>query len=195
MKNKHMKHFNKKLTFGLLSILLSLNAFAQTANNDEAFPDSWLGTYNGQMYMLKPGVGITDSVSVKLELLSTDMPKQWVYRMTYKGNKKYGKIIKDYLIVKPDSLAEGTYLLDEKDGIIIEQTLIGNTFYSNFSVGNSYLNSIMRKTGDIIHFEIFQSNVKESLITKNRANEGQIVFEVKSYPIFTTQKAKLLKEK
>ena len=90
--------------------------------------------------------------------------------------------------MKPDSLAAGTYLLDEKDGIIIQQTLIGNTFYSNFSVGDTYLNSIMGKTGDQIYFEIFQSAIKESLITKNRAKEGQLVFVVKSYPTFTTQK-------
>jgi len=179
----------------VLLILFSISAYTQTTSMDESFPGSWLGTYKGQMYMFKPGYGIADSVSVKLELLPTDISNQWVYRMTYFGNKKYGKIIKDYLIVKPDSLAAGTYLLDEKDGIIIQQTLIGNTFYSNFSVGDTYLNSIMSKTGDQIYFEIFQSTIKESLITKNRAEEGQIVFVVKSYPTFTTQKVKLIKEK
>jgi len=176
-------------------MLFSNNAYTQTTSTDENFPGDWLGTYKGQMYMFKPGKGITDSVDVKFELLATNISNQWVYRMTYMNNKKYGKVIKDYLIVKPDSLKAGTYLLDEKDGIIIQQTLIGNTFYSNFSVGNNYLNSIMRKTGDVIYFEIFQSKLKESLNTKNRAKEGQIVFEVKSYPPFSTQKVRLIKEK
>ncbi len=53
----------------------------------------------------------------------------------------------------------------------------------------------MSKTGDQIYFEIFQSSIKESLITKNRAKEGQHVFVVKSYPTFTTQKIRLIKEK
>ena len=53
----------------------------------------------------------------------------------------------------------------------------------------------MRKTDDLIHFEIFQSNIKESLLTKNKAKEGETVFVVKSYPTFTTQKVKLMRTK
>ncbi len=44
-----MKYFNKKLISGLVSILLSLNAFGQTVDNGDVFPGSWLGTYKGQM--------------------------------------------------------------------------------------------------------------------------------------------------
>ena len=77
------------LVFSLLLTLLSVNAYTQTTNNEESFLDSWLGTYRGQMYMFKPGKGITDSVAVKLELLSTEISNQWVYLMTYTNIAKY----------------------------------------------------------------------------------------------------------
>ncbi|MEN8119299.1 MAG: hypothetical protein ABFS35_03090 [Bacteroidota bacterium] len=184
---------SKMKMFSILFMLISINAYSQTTATDEHFPDDWLGTYKGKMYIIKQGKGIIDSADVKLELLATNISSQWVYRMTY-NNSRYREIIKDYLLVKPDSVVTGSYLLDEKDGIIIQQTLLGNTFYSSFTVAGDYINSIMRKTGNVIEFEVFSARKKESLSTKNRAKEGQIVFEVKSYPPFTTQRVRLIKE-
>jgi len=177
--------------FSILLMFFSVNAYAQTIIADESFPGDWPGTYKGKMYIFKQGKGITDSVDVKFELLA-DSTNRWVYRMTY-NSPKYREIIKDYLLVKPDSLKAGTYLLDEKDGIIIQQTLLGNTFYSSFTVAGNYMNSIMRKTGNVIDFEVISSIKKESLSTKNKAKEGQIVFEVKSFPPFATQRVSLMR--
>ncbi len=175
-------------------MLISINSYTQTTIADESFPGGWLGTYKGKMYIIKQEKGIVDSVNVKFELLATRFSNQWAYRMTY-NSAKYPEIIKDYLLVKPDSAATGTYMLDEKDGIIIQQTLLDNTFYSSFSVAGDYLHSTTRKIANVIEFEVLSSRRKESLTTKNKAKKGQVVFEVKSYPPFTTQKAKLIKIK
>lgn len=181
-----------KVLSGIISILISINAYTQTTISDDIFPEDWLGTYKGKMYIMKQGKGITDSLDIVFELLPDDT-NRWIYRMTYKGTK-YAEIIKDYYLIKPDSLAEGSFLLNEKDGIIIAQTLIGNTFYSNFTVAGNFLSSTMRKTGNLIEFEVLSSKKKESLTTKNKAKPGQIVFEVKSYPPYATQRAVLKKE-
>ena len=190
--NLQASFYFKLLIIGIILLSLSVNFYAQSTINEGGFPGDWPGTYKGKIYIIKQGKGITDSLDLKFELLP-DSVNRWIYRMSYKGTK-YGEIIKDYYLVKPDSLAAGIFLLDEKDGIIIEQTLLGNTFYSSFTVAGNYLSSIMRKTDDLIEFEVFSSKSKESISTKNQAKPGQIVFEVKSFPPYTTQKAILKKE-
>jgi hypothetical protein len=112
--------------------------------------------------------------------------------MTYK-NLRFGEVIKDYYLIKPDSLPENSFLLDEKDGILILQNYMDNCLYSSFSVAGNYINSTMRKEKNTIYFEVFSSMTKERLKTQNKAKKGQTVFIVRSFPPFTTQKAKFKK--
>lgn len=182
----------KLLLIGVLMFVLSENSFSQSTKNEDSFPGDWLGTYKGKMYIINRKKGLVDSLDLKFDLLP-DSINRWIYRMTYKG-EKFREIIKDYYLLKPDSLDAGSYLLDEKDGIIIEQTLLANTFYSNFSVAGNYLSSSLRKIGNTIYFEVISAKKKEHLSTKNEAKPGQIVFEVKSFPPNATQKAILKKE-
>jgi len=178
-----------KKNFILFVILLNTVLLSAQEN----FPVSWIGTYKGTMYIYKQAEGLKDSLDVELEILP-DSVNRWIYRMTYKS-LRFGEVIKDYFIVKPDSLAANIFLLDEKDGIYILQTYMDNCLYSSFSVAGNYLNSIIRKSDDTIYFEIFSSSTKESLKSQNEAKKGQVVFIVRSFPPFTTQKAILRKVK
>jgi len=183
MINKVMKIRVLVICFLLFGGLLS--AFGQSSNR-ENFPDSWLGTYKGDMYILRANSDKIDTVDVIFEFLTTKHDKRWTYRMTYKS-QKYGDIVKDYELIKPDSLSKNVYLLDEKDGIFIEDVLMGNTLYSAFSVAGSRLVSILRKEGNELFLEIFSSRDKSSLTSKNKAEKSENVFEVKSFAPFTTQ--------
>lgn len=170
----------------LLMLLLQYNgSFGQSGKADK-FPDSWLGTYQGDMHILRAHSTKIDTVDVIFEFLATNHEKRWTYRMTYKS-PKYGDIIKDYELIKPESLAKNIYLLDEKDGVLIEDVLMGNALYSAFSVAGSRLVSILRKEGDELFLEIFSSKAKSTLSSKNKSDKPEDVFEVKSYAPFTTQ--------
>jgi hypothetical protein len=113
--------------------------FAQNHSDKNSFPLSWLGTYKGKMVILSAERGFIDTIDVEFLFLETEIKNRWTYKMTYK-NKKSGNTVKDYELVKPDSLPKSSYLLDEKDGILIQNTLIGNTLYSNFSVSGYLIN-------------------------------------------------------
>ena len=158
------------------------------------FPESWLGTYKGDMHILRANSEKIDTVDVIFEFLATKHAKKWTYRMTYKS-AKYGDIVKDYELIKPDSLAKNIYLLDEKDGIYIEDVLIGNCLYSVFSVAGNRLSSVLRKEGDELFFEIFSSKDESTLVSKNKAEKPENVFEVKSFMPYTTQFARFKKVK
>ncbi|NJO88773.1 MAG: hypothetical protein HC831_07300 [Chloroflexia bacterium] len=66
------------------------------------FPDSWLGIYDGNMYIVRTNSERIDTVNVVFEFLTTNQTKRWTYRMTYKS-PKYGDIVKDYELIKPDT--------------------------------------------------------------------------------------------
>ncbi len=175
-----------KSLFILICILFCINAFAQTIDSKHVFPDSWLGNYQGKMYIVSAANGILDSLNVEFEFFESGIKNRWKYRMTYHSAKQ-GEIVKDYELIKPDSLAKNTYLIDEKDGILIQNTLIGNTLYSNFIVSGSLLCSILRKENNDLFFEIFTSKDQYTLSTQSVATGTEDSFIVDSCPPYTTQ--------
>lgn len=174
-------------------LVFIFNGLSQNKKNN-TFPESWLGTYQGKMQILWANADKIDSVDVTFEFSSTQNPQKWTYKITYKS-PKYGDMVKDYELIKPDSLANDSYLLDEKDGIFIEVVVMGNTLYSAFSVAESRLVSILRKEGNELFMEIFTSKDKNPLISKNKADKPEEVFEVKSFAPFTTQFVRFRKVK
>jgi len=181
-----------KLIFIVVFMFLSANIFSQISEAKTVFPDSWLGEYQGTMYILSAKRNTIDSVDVKFEFSETEIVNRWHYKMTYQ-NTKFGEIIKDYEIVKPDSLNQNNYLLDEKDGIIIQSTLMGNTLYSNFIVSGTLQCSILCKVGDDLYFEVTTSKDEYTLSTQNSPKNNEQSFIVDSYPPFTTQFVRFVK--
>ncbi len=154
----------------VLSSLLSANS--------QSVLDNWEGTYQGEMI-----VGITnrsnDSLNVKFELLPIETDSSWTYKMTY-DSKRYGIIVKDYEIHR-DGNSTTNFLLDEKDGIIIEMSLMNDCFYDMFEVMDQLYAITMRKVGNSIHFDLFTASKKKAMITNSDEDDEGISYEVKSY--------------
>jgi hypothetical protein len=164
-----------------ITIFISFNTFSQTS-----FPTSWLGTYQGKMLIYNNSNKTPDSVDVVFEFLPTDKPNTWIHRMTY-NSPKYNTIVKDYLLVKPDSALQNTFYLDEKDGIVIQETLLGNTLFSNFSVAGTNIFTTLSLHGEQLIFQVVSASAKFPLISWNDAKKSSTVFEVNSYPVFSNQ--------
>lgn len=174
----------------LFILLLNHTVWCQPNQQTAYFPDSWLGTFSGEMYILRANSASVDTVNVIFEFSETAKSNCWTYRMTY-NNPKYGVLVKDYELIKPDSLPKNNYLLDEKDGILIEEILMGNSLYSSFSVSGYRLFSILRKEGDELFFEIITTKEAHSLSTRTKADNQADVYVVKSYLPFTNQYVRL----
>jgi hypothetical protein len=181
----------KKQTFLFLAILLPILAFSQSSSYQ--FPDDWMGTYQGKMYVFFPN-NTVDTVDLTFTLAPTEEENSWRYVMSYES-EKYGNTVKDYRLIQPDTLPPNTYLTDERNGIYIEEVLLDNTFYSSFSVGNSRLFGMLRKRGDHIEWEITTTRNESTLASGTEPDEEGKVFLVDSHIPFTTQKAVLYKKK
>lgn len=179
----------KKLVFLFFIVLLAFPGFSQKPGYQ--FPDDWMGTYKGQMYIFFVN-GSVDTVGLTFTLAPAEQENAWKYVMSYES-EKYGNSVKDYRIIKPDTLPPNTYLTDERNGIFIEEVLLDNTFYSCFSVGNSRLFGMLRKREGHIEWEIVSTRNKSTLASGTEPDKEGKAFLVNSHIPFTTQKAVLYK--
>ena len=158
-------------TFALvLSTVLTSNAQSVLAD--------WEGVYEGQMVIgnvSRPN----DSVKVTFEFLPLEGDSTWTYKMTYLSDK-YGTIVKDYQVKRVGD-GKVNFLLDEKDGIMIEMSLMNDCFYSMFEVLDNIYTTTLRKSGETLFFDLYSSSMNAGSMTKNGAEDPEEVFEVTSY--------------
>ena len=134
-------------------------------------------------------------IPVQIEIRPIDsLENTYLWRTTYDSTAKFPQVVKDYYLVHSDTLAEGHYLIDERNGIYLDMILVDNSFYSNFEVSNSSILSIDRLQADgSLHHEIISSYF-DSARNSGAESEGEY-FAVKSYSKISVQKAVLSKIK
>lgn len=158
------------------------------------FPTTWLGTYHGDMYMEYLD-GIKDTVPTTFELVETKTPNRWTYRITY-DSKKWGKMVKDYEIFWHDSLkSPNLFLLDEKDGILIQEIFMNQRFYSHFEVEGNHFITLLEQKGEDLYFEIRCSDPKKGLVSSSRKDEDGNTYQVSNYFLYTVQYATFRRKK
>ncbi|MEQ3655932.1 MAG: hypothetical protein ABNH00_08715 [Dokdonia sp.] len=119
--------------------------------NLEAVEGAWKGTL--EMYSLATKKDSQPEVTLTIQPLIKD--SVWVWRTDY-ISEQYGTISKDYTMRVIDHTA-GTYILDEGDGILLEQQLSGNAMYSIFEVQDQILTAKYTFHQDEIEFEVCNS--------------------------------------
>jgi len=137
---------------------------------------------------------IADTVDLRLVMAPTEEDNVWNHVMSYES-RKYGNLAKEYQLVKPDTLPANVFLMDEQNGIYIEEVLLGNTFYSSFSVGNVQLFSSLRNKGDVIEWEVISIGTTSTLSSGTEPDQEGNSTLVESYAPITTQKAVLKRKK
>jgi len=168
-----------------------------TDNNEQKvykFPDDWFGTYKGEMNWYV-GSKLQAKVPIAIQIFPDSAnPKDIIWRTTYDSTAAVPfKVVKDYTIIKPDSLKNGHYLMDEKNGIYLDMRLIDNTLYSCFDVRsyNSTSRLISIETllpGKNLYHEVISYKEPDKKSGDSGASEG---FSVRSTSEISTQKATL----
>lgn len=94
------------------------------------FPAAWVGHWRGPAQVIRPD-GQTMEFTTELIVKPTDDPARWQWTIIYDGAA--GKQERAYELIVRDA-AKGRYAIDEKQGIVIESALIGDTMFSQFVV-------------------------------------------------------------
>lgn len=172
--------------FPYMKLIIIIGLFFLSSELTQAqFPETWIGKYSGTMYLNSLDTP-KDSVTVTLEIVELIKDSSWTYTMGYKS-EKFGNILKDYEILKSSKDNKTDYLMDEKNGIIIELTFFDDTFYEYFEVVNMIYSTRLSKRQNNIEFEIVgaQNEATKTSLSAPQDEEEFTQFEVKSYkPLF-----------
>lgn len=167
--------------------LLLFFSFVVTAQSN--FPYDWLGSYVGQMY-LENEKGISDSVWVDFDLSQKDS-SHWNYHMSY-SSEKWGTKHNKYELVWHDSLGSPSrFLMDEGNGIYLEEQFINNRFYGHYEVLGKHYLTLLCKNETGLYFEIRCTDPNNGIASQAEADENDRVFDVQSYVHFMVQYVQL----
>lgn len=166
-------------------ILSFFSFFTTSAQQYPKFPDAFIGHWYGTLDWYSDGVAAPKKVNMELHIQPVkDSSLQYSWHIVY------GKISEDsrpYLLKAIDT-TKGHWVIDEKNGIILDQYWKGGKFAGVFTVsGTSILNSYWLENG-ALHMEFFSfpEKVKSSTGLGTEASP-----KVNSYHIRSYQKAVL----
>lgn len=156
------------------------------------FPEDWLGKYQGNLVLYNAQKGKTMELPMTVIISETDTANRWHWysKALYNGNE----IIKDYALVRHDSMPKNHFIMDENNGILLDRVLLDDAFYDYFEVGNLGLYGITRKVGDDIHFEIASFPLNSKTYSTYQGQNFE-VDTVTSFKVINTQKVLLKRVK
>lgn len=141
----------------IVSILMGTYTLAQHPLDD------WLGEYEGKM-ILGYSNGKVDSLDIEFTFKELVNDTIWSHKMIYKS-EKWGEITKDYYIRSIRKTDTINFILDERNGIELQATLMNNSFYEFYNVMGSYYATTLRKEGEKLIFDLFsapENSLKEN---------------------------------
>jgi hypothetical protein len=182
-------------------LLVSCSSIKINKNSNEyKFPDDWIGSFEGKM-LWYAGSNKKAEIPIRIEISKTNDPNKLHWKTTYDSTAAVPiKVVKDYYLISNDSLGKNHFILDENNGIFIDQMLIDNTLYSNFEIlsdlqkgSSNHLVSIDKLVNkNKLYHEVISYKSPDRKSGDIGESKG---FIVKSSSVMNTQKAMLYRVK
>lgn len=163
------------------TLLLSFSSKAQ-------LDSSWVGKYTGEMLLYNEGIN-TGKVKLTLSINEKHQDSVWPFHMLFQSDI-YPEVVKDYQLIY--SKISKSYLIDEKNGIFIEASLMGNALYEFYEVDGQYFSVTLRKVEQGFIFDLFGASSSPSSETISNPDENNLQFNVLSMKPTFSQSAILL---
>ncbi|CAM3997321.1 hypothetical protein [Pseudoalteromonas byunsanensis] len=168
----------------LITVPVLLASVKALAVPQTGAPEEWNGYYKGQCELSSPKRGVFYAFPMALEINDVTKKKaDWI--ITYGEGE--AQQVRNYSLLTIDSDL-GHYAVDENNGIVIDQYLIGNEFMSLFEVASTKIQTTYtldsNGTMDVSMESFTFDPVREN-------NVGS--YTVSSYALKTKQKCRLYK--
>jgi len=168
-------------------VLLSLQTCEWSQAQQSAFPKDWVGNWKGDLIWVRSGKTDTSHVAVQLRIQPADSINTYTWQLIYGAA---GEDNRPYLL-KPVDPAKGHWVVDEKNGILLDQFLIGSRLCGAFTVQQTTIINQYWLEGDKLMFE-FCSIGAQPLHSSGKGTDDSPV--VNSYKVTSYQKAELRRE-
>ncbi len=168
----------------IISLLLSYSANAQKI---KAFPNTWQGNWKGELKWFKTGTAEPQIINMELRIHAVATPDSsdtWTWQIIYGSETEDNR---PYKLIPKDSTGIH-WVIDEKNGIVLDQYWVGGKFSGAFTVQNSTIINNFWMEGNKLMVEFYSISAKPISTTGNGTDESPSVM---SYKVGSYQKAVL----
>lgn len=168
----------------IVASLVSFSAICQSTS----FPQSWVGNWKGELVWHKANEINPKKVNMELRIHPADSTGLFTWQIIYgsaaEDNRPY--------LLKPKDEAKGHWVIDELNGIVLDQFWMADKFCGAFTViGNTIINNYQLEN-DRLSVEFYSIGVKPFGSAGKGTEESPLV---DSYRVGSYQKAVLLRTK
>ncbi len=167
-----------KLFFYIVSFL----TFGQIFSQENIFPDDFLGNYKGKLEIVNAKG--KQEIDMEFHFTKTDTIGTYKYVLVYNNQPR------NYFLIEKDK-ANGQYIIDENNGILLQASVFDNGIFSMFEVNGSLITTTEKFYDNYMDFEIMFTNTNKVETTGKGTEE---IPTVKVYPFLGKQRARLLKQ-
>jgi hypothetical protein len=180
--------FNKISHMRVVFLLACIFSFSFTVvAQQNSFPKNWEGQWRGQLQWFKTGQTEAQEINMELRIHSTDKANTWSWQIIYGDETKDNR---PYLLTGKDSSGIH-WLINENNGIVIDQFWIANKLCGAFTVQNSTIVNNYWMEDDKLIVEFYNVSAKPIATTGNGTDDSP---KVDSYKIGSYQKAVLRRQ-
>ena len=155
-----------------------------------SFPQDWLGFWTGNLNIYK-AAGLSDQITMALDIAKTDTTGLYNWTIIYGVDSTAQRRAYQLKEINPKI---GHYLIDEKNGILIDAYFIQNELNSIFEVmGNTLIISYALKNS-VLEFTVKVFPSKEKRVSGDNKGENLEIPKVRSFELKSAQVAKLYKK-
>jgi hypothetical protein len=166
------------------SIFFSFTAIAQ----QNQFPKSWEGNWKGELQWYKTGQAAPQKVNMELRIQPGDSSHKYNWQIIYGNDNKDNR---PYTLIAKDT-ANGHWVIDENNGIVLDQYWVANKFCGAFTVQNSTIINNYWMQDDKLIVEFYNISAKPIATTGQGTDSSP---KADSYKIGSYQKAVLQRTK
>lgn len=172
------------------SIIISLccTVFICSAKAQKTtFPKDWAGNWKGELQWFKNGADTAQKVTMKMRIHPTDSAGVYTWQLIYGAA---GEDSRPYLLIPKDS-AGVHWVIDERNGIVLDQYRINEKLHGAFTVMNNTIVSKYWLSGGRLYVEFLSMGSKPVATTGKGTDE---IPNVDSYRVGGYQIAVLSRE-
>lgn len=172
----------------LLLFATCFSLFAQSPPSDStaAFPAAYVGKWSGELDIFSAR-GKVQSVPMQLHIIPID-DTTFTYTIYYGEDLEAGK--RDYLLRKGEQ-GDHHWIIDEQDGILLDNFYVGGVLHGPFTVAGSALNSSLEIKGDELRYSIISGPAEPFRASEaTSVEEGETTtYQVESFEVRNFQRA------
>jgi len=170
----------KLLLILLIGLSYLTNGFAQE-NSLTPFE----GTYKGTLKIYQ-GAKVVQDLPMALKIIPVDS-STWTFHITY---HRAGKEDFRPYYIRLINAEKGHYVIDEHNGILLDSYLHGNCLYEQFAIDKSgIIGTTCFLEDDRLSYELIPVNMEPMRVSGDTIIKGDTIPAVRSYQVYSTQKA------